>query len=248
MAEAYIVDAVRTPGRAPRRRPEPGAPGRPRRARAPRAGRAHRHRPARGRGRRLRLRRHDRPAGRRHRPHVLARRRPARRGAGHHRRPPVRLVAAGRALRRAGRDERHERPRRRRRRAEHEPDPDLVGDARRRAVRLHRPVLGLEGLGRALRRPGGHPVPVGRDDRREVGHLPRGHGGVRAREPPPRGAGHDEGRFERRSSPLGDAAGRRGPAPRARHREDEEPADACARAGASPRPSPARSPTRRRRC
>ena len=32
-----------------------------------------------------------------------------------------------------------------------------------------------------LRRPGGQPVPLGRDDRREVGHLPRGHGGVRAR-------------------------------------------------------------------
>ena len=31
-----------------------------------------------------------------------------------------------------------------------------------------------------VRRPGGQPVPLGRDDRREVGHLPRGHGGVRA--------------------------------------------------------------------
>ena len=70
-----------------------------------------------------------RPAGRRHRPHVLARRRPARaRCPATTDRPPVRLVAAGRALRRAGRDERHHRPRRRRRRAEHEHDPDLVGD------------------------------------------------------------------------------------------------------------------------
>ena len=66
-----------------------------------------RHRPGRRRGRRLRLRRHDRPAGRRHRAHVLARRRPARGRARHDRRPAVRLVAAGRALRRAGRDERH---------------------------------------------------------------------------------------------------------------------------------------------
>ena len=80
--------------------------------------------PGRGRGRRVRLRRHDRPAGRRHRAHVLARRRPARRGAGHDRRPPVRLVAAGGALRRAGGDVRHDRPRRRGRRAEHERDPD----------------------------------------------------------------------------------------------------------------------------
>ena len=42
-------------------------------------------------------------------------------------RPPVRLVAAGRALRRAGRDERHAGPRRRRRRAEHVDDPDRLG-------------------------------------------------------------------------------------------------------------------------
>ena len=66
--------------------------------------RPRRRRPGRRRRRRVRLRRHDRPAGRRHRAHVLARRRAARRGAGHDRRPAVRLVAAGRALRGAGRD------------------------------------------------------------------------------------------------------------------------------------------------
>ena len=38
---------------------------------------------------------------------VLARRRATRGGARHHHRPPVRLVAAGAALRGAGRDERH---------------------------------------------------------------------------------------------------------------------------------------------
>ena len=64
----------------------------------------------------------------------VAGRRPARGGAGHHHRPPVRLVAAGRALRRPGRDERHRRPGRGRRRAEHEHDPDLVGHDRRRAA------------------------------------------------------------------------------------------------------------------
>ena len=40
----------------------------------------------------------------------------------------------------------------------------------RRAPGLHRPVLGLEGLGRSLRRPGSLAVPRRRDDRREVGH------------------------------------------------------------------------------
>ena len=55
------------------------------------------------------------------------------------------------------------------------------------------PFSGSKGWRRALRRPGGQPVPLGRDDRREVGHLPRGHGGVRAREPPARRAGHRRG-------------------------------------------------------
>ena len=51
----------------------------------------------------LRLRRPARPAGRRHRAHVLARRRAARGDPRHDDRPAVRLVAAGRALRRARR-------------------------------------------------------------------------------------------------------------------------------------------------
>ncbi len=70
---------------------------------------AHRGRPGRRRRRRVRLRRHDRPAGRRHRPHLLAGGRAARARAGHHRRPPVRLVAAGRPLRGPGGDERDQR-------------------------------------------------------------------------------------------------------------------------------------------
>ena len=76
-------------------------------------------------------RRQHRPPGRRHRPHVLARGRASRARARHDHRPPVRLRPAGRALRRAGRDVGHPGPGRRRRRAEHEPDPDHVGDARR---------------------------------------------------------------------------------------------------------------------
>ena len=42
--------------------------------------------------------------------------------------PAVRFLAAGGAFRRTGGDERHRRPRRGRRRAEHEPDPDLQRD------------------------------------------------------------------------------------------------------------------------
>ena len=59
-----------------------------------------------------------------------------------HRRPAVRLLAAGRALRRPGGDERDGRPGRRRRRAEHEPDPH-----RRRpwARRYRDPFTGSEG-------------------------------------------------------------------------------------------------------
>ena len=39
------------------------------------------------------------------------------------------------------------------------PIPISSAMTRRRAARLHRPVLGLGGLGQALRRPGGQPVP-----------------------------------------------------------------------------------------
>ncbi len=48
------------------------------------------------------------------------------RRAGRHRRPAVRLLPAGRALRRPGRDVRHPGPGRGRRRAEHVADPDRV--------------------------------------------------------------------------------------------------------------------------
>ena len=49
------------------------------------------------------------------------------------------------------------------------------------AVRLHHAVRGVARLAGAVRRPGGLAVPVRRDDRREVGHQPRGDGGVRTR-------------------------------------------------------------------
>ena len=125
---------------------------RPRRARAEGIDGAHGRRSRRRRGRDLRLLRHDRVAVRRHRAHLLARGGSARARARRDDRPPVRLVAAIGALRRAGRDERHQRSGRRGRRAEHERDPDLVGDDARAAARLPGSVQRLEGLGRALRR------------------------------------------------------------------------------------------------
>ena len=68
---------------------------------------------------------------------------------GHDRRPAVRLVAAGRALRRPGGDERDERPGRRRRRAEHEHDPDQRGDDRRRPLGFDDPFTGPRAGGSA---------------------------------------------------------------------------------------------------
>ena len=95
------------PGRPPRRRPVAGPPRRPRRPLDQGARRAHRHRPrAPSTTSFFGCVDSHRPAGRRHRPHVLAGGRAPRGGARHHHRPPVRLVAAGRALRRAGGDER----------------------------------------------------------------------------------------------------------------------------------------------
>ena len=120
MPEAYIVDAVRSPvgrrngGLAGIHPADLGAHS----IRALMEQR--RRRPGRGRRRDLRLRRHDRSAGGRHRAHVLARRRAPRGSSGHDRGSPVRLVATGGPFRRAGGDVGHQRPRRRGRRAEHD--------------------------------------------------------------------------------------------------------------------------------
>ena len=59
------------------------------------------------------------------------------RGSRRYRRPAVWFQPAGHFLWRASDYGGHRRRDRGRRRAEHEPDPDLVGDDRRRAVRLH---------------------------------------------------------------------------------------------------------------
>ena len=248
MAEAYIIDAVRTPvgkrggGLSHVHPADLGAF--PIQA----AHGAHRRRPRRGRGRGLRLPRRHRPPGRRHRPHLLAGRRPARGGARHHHRPPVRLVAAGRALRRAGRHERHRGPDRGRRRAEHERHPHLVGHDRGRAVRLRRSVQRVEGLAGPLRRPGDQPVPRRRPHRREVGHQPRGHGGLRPREPPPGRAGHRRGPLRARDRAVRGRHRRRGLPPRHLAREDGHASRPCARAGGSPPRWRARSATPARPC
>ena len=75
----------------------------------------------------------DGTAGVEHRPDHRALGRASRRGARHHDRPAVRVVAAGAALRRAGGDVRHAGPRRRRRRRGDEPGADR---ARRRLIGL----------------------------------------------------------------------------------------------------------------
>ena len=135
-----------------------------------------------GRGRRCDRRLcgcHRRP-GRQHRAAVVAGRRLSRGGARRHRRSPVRIQPAGHFLWRPGDHVRHRRPDRGRRHAEHEPDPDLVGDDRRRAVRLHLADQRVQGLAAPLRRPGDLAVPRFGVDRREVEPVPRGDGAVLA--------------------------------------------------------------------
>ena len=127
MPEAFIVDAVRTPvgrrggGLAGVHPADLGA-----HVLTALVGRT-RHRP---RGRRRgdpRLSRPGRAADRRHRQDGLAGSGPARDRAGHDHRPAMWLVPAGDQLRRAGRDERHQRPRGGGRRAEHVDGSDGLG-------------------------------------------------------------------------------------------------------------------------
>ena len=103
--------------------------------RAARARRAQRRRPGRHRRRRRRLRDAGGRAGLQRHPQRVGRGRAAVARAGDERRPAVRLVAAGRALRRAGRDRRRVRHRDRVRRRVDDAGADVVERARR-----HRPV------------------------------------------------------------------------------------------------------------
>ena len=119
----------------------------------------------------------------------------------------------------------------------------------RRAARLHRPVHRLARAGsKRYGDAGGQPVPRRRDDRREVGHHPRGHGGVRGRVARRGRSGPSaEGRFEAEIAPLGGLDHDEGPR-EPNWREDPLAADAASRAGASPPRWRARSATRPPRC
>ena len=137
---------------------------------APGAGRAQQARPGPGGRRDHGLRHAGLRAVAQHRPQRGAGRGLARVGAGDDDRPPVRVVAAGPALRRPGRDGRGLRHRRGGGRREHDPHADgLLG---RQGLRL--PVRPAHDG--ALPRRGGPQPPAGpghrgRDDRRPVGHL-----------------------------------------------------------------------------
>ena len=166
MRDAVIVEAVRTPvgrrggvlaGHPPRR------PVGDRAARRSRTRTGHRSRAR--RRRHLGLRQPGRRADLRHRPHRGAVRRLAGVRARHHRRPPVRLVAAGDPLRRRGRGRGPLRPRRRRWRRVDVARADGLGVRRRRHPDRRR----LRGAVRPR-----HPQPGHRrrDDRRALGPLP----------------------------------------------------------------------------
>ena len=110
------------------------------------------------------------------------------------------------------------------------------------------PFSGSEGLGGALRRPGDLAVPRRRADRREVGHLARGHGGVRAREPRARDPGPGRAPLrarDRAARRVSSSTRARDGAPRSRRWPSSR---RSRRAGASPRPWRRRSPTVRRGC
>ena len=158
--------------------------------------------PALDRGRDHGLRDAGRRAGHQHRPQRRARGRLPGEHGRHDRRPPVRLVAAGRALRGAGGDGRRVRRRDRRRGREHDAGADgRVG--RRRQVRL--PVRPDDDRPLPQPRSAGH---LGRDDLREVGHQPRGErrvrGAVAPRAPrrPPKRVGSSGRSCRSRSRPT----------------------------------------------
>ena len=150
---------------------------------------------------------------------------------GHHRRPPVRLVAAGGALRRAGGDVGHAATSSSPAACSRCRDPDLLGDDRwpsRSASPTRSPArrAGCERYGTQEV----SQFRARRDDRREVGHHPRRHGGVRGRVARAGDRGpRPKGRFDARSRRSNGARPRRGPA-RAELGEDPLAADRWSRA------------------
>ena len=164
-----IVDAVRTPDRAPRRRPVQRPPGRAARHRPAGDRRAHGHRPERRRPGRRRLRQPGRRAELQRHPHGVARRRPAAVDGGDDHRHAVRLQPAGHQPGLVARRRRRRRRRPGLRRRGDEPHPDrhqLLEEARPRRA-------DPEDVLRALR--DDVAVRGRRAHRREVGHQPRGH-------------------------------------------------------------------------
>ena len=232
MREAVIVDTVRTPIGKRKGALVGLAPDRPARVRAARAPRPQRRRPGARRGRRRRLRDAGRRAGLQRHAQRLGRRRPAVARAGHVRRPPVRVVAAGDALRRPGRHGRRLRPRDRVWRRVDDPRTHVEQRPRRDG-----PVLA--GLPRGVQRRPRHPVLGRAGARRQVRRDARGDGRVRRREPAARGREHRQRPLRQRDDPGAaprrggqrdrrDARGRRGH-PARHHRRG--PGRAAARVG-----------------
>ncbi len=234
MATAVIVDAVRTAGRQAQREAVRLAPGRPGRRDAPGPGRAQRPRSGAHRRRDHGLRHAGRPPGPEHRPQRRPGRRLARVGARHHRRPPVRLVAAVGPLRRPGRDRRRLRRRRRRRGRGHEHHPDgRLGHARVHALRPQD-----DGALRRRRRPRA-PGHLGRAHRRQVGPVPRGPRRLRGAEPAAGAPGHRGGPLRAARSSRSRASSGTG----RRARSSSSTSSSAGTRASAPAPPPRRWPT-----
>ena len=92
-------------------------------------------------------------------------------------------------------------------------DPDRGRDDRRAGLRLRRPVPRIGRLACQVRRPGDLAVPRRRHDRGEVGDRPRRDGGVRAGQPPAGGGGGGGGAFAGEIVPCGEVAADECPRP-----------------------------------
>ena len=162
------ADHARQAGRGPLHL----APGRPAGLRPRPAGGADRGGPVPGRRRDRRLRHPGGRAEHQRHPQRLGGGRAAPGGAGHHRRPPVRFLPAGHALRGGRGGGGPLRPGHRLRGGGHEP-----GAARLQRPRRHRPLPPV--LSRGRRRPPVGAVPGGPAAGRPMGYQPRGHGPLR---------------------------------------------------------------------
>ena len=110
------------------------------------------------------------------------------------------------------------------------------------------PLRGQRGLAGTVRGPAGQPVRRRRDDRREVGHQQAGPGGVRAPLAPAGAPGHRRGPLRAGDRRLRRGRRRRGPAPGHLAGEDGRRSSRSSTAAPSPPPAPPRSPTARRPC